>query len=59
MKNEYDESDIERFPLKNGNFMVKLKDKEGADDEGISKKIQFSIMSPRFVYIVSLEEVDE
>ena len=38
MKNEYDESDIERFPLKNGNIMVKVKDKEGVDDEGISKK---------------------
>ena len=38
MKNEYDESVIEWFPLKNGNIMVKIKDKEGVDDEGISKK---------------------
>ena len=38
MKNEYDESVIERFPLRNGNIMVKIKDKEGVDDEGISKK---------------------
>ena len=39
MKKEYDESVIEWFPLKNGNIMVKTKDKEGVDDEGISKKI--------------------
>ena len=39
MKNEYDESVIEWFPLKNGNNMVKIKDKEGVDDEGISKKV--------------------
>ena len=38
MKNEYDESVIEGFPLKNGNIMVKIKDKEGVNDEGISKK---------------------
>ena len=38
MKNEYDESVVEWFPLKNGNIMVILKDKEGVDDEGISKK---------------------
>ena len=38
MKNEYDESVIEGFPLKNGNIMVIIKDKEGVDDEGISKK---------------------
>ena len=39
MKNEYDESGIEWFPLKNGNIMVKIKDKEGVDDESISKKV--------------------
>ena len=38
MKNEYDESGIEWFPLRNGNIMVKIKDKEGVDDESISKK---------------------
>ena len=51
MKNEYDDSVIEWFPLKNGNIIVKIKDKEGVDDEGISKKSQFSTMSARFVYI--------
>ena len=39
MKNEYDDSVVEWFPLKNGNNMVKIKDKEGVDDEGISKKV--------------------
>ena len=38
MKNEYDESVIEWFPLKNGNFMVKTKNIERVDDERISKK---------------------
>ena len=39
MKNEYKESVIEGSPLKNGNIMVKRKNKEGVDDEGVSKKI--------------------
>ena len=39
MKNEYDDSVIEWFPLKNGNIMVKTKDKEDVDDEGISQKV--------------------
>ena len=39
MQNENDESVIELFPLKNGNIMVKIKDKEGVDDEGVSKKV--------------------
>ena len=39
MKNEYDESVIEWFPLKGGNIMVKRKDKEGVDVGGISKKV--------------------
>ena len=30
---------MEWFPLENGKKMVKLKDKEGVDDERISKKI--------------------
>ena len=38
MKNEYDDSVIEWFPHKNGNILVKIKDKEGVDDEGLSKK---------------------
>ena len=40
MRNEYDESVIEWFPLKNGNIMVKIKDKEGVDDGDISKKVK-------------------
>ena len=39
MKNEHDESVIEWFHLNNGNIMVKIKDNEGVDDEGISKKV--------------------
>ena len=39
MRNEDDESVIEWFPLKNGKIMVKIKDKEGVDDGGISKKV--------------------
>ena len=38
MKNEHDESVIEWFPLNNGYIMVKIKDIEGVDDEGISEK---------------------
>ena len=40
MTNEYDESDIERLPLKNWNTMVKTKGKEGVDDESISKNVK-------------------
>ena len=39
MKNEQDEYVIEWFPLNSGNIMVKIKDNEGVDDEGISKKV--------------------
>ena len=39
MKNENYESVIEWFPLKNANIMVKVKDKEGVDHEGVLKKI--------------------
>ena len=39
MRNEYDESVNKWFPLKNGNIMVNIKDKEGVDDGGISKKV--------------------
>ena len=39
MKNEYDDSVTEWFPLENGNIMVKTRDNEGVDDEGISKKV--------------------
>ena len=39
MKNEYEESVIEGFLLEDGNVMVKIKDKESVNDEGLSKKI--------------------
>ena len=39
MIHEYDDSVIEWFPLKNGIIMVKIKDKEGVDDEAISEKV--------------------
>ena len=39
MKDEYDDSVIKWFPLKNGSIMVKIKDKEGVDDESLSKTI--------------------
>ena len=39
MKNDDDDSVKEWFPLKNGNIMVKTKDKEGVDDEGISQQV--------------------
>ena len=45
MKNEYDDSVIEWFPLMNGNIMVKIKDKEGNDDEGISKNRKKSVLN--------------
>ena len=38
-KNEYDDSVKEWFFLKNCNIMVKIKDRDGVDDEGVSKKI--------------------
>ena len=38
MKNEYDESVIEWFSLRNGKFMVKIKDKENVDNGRISQK---------------------
>ena len=38
MKNEYDDSVVEWFPLKNGNIMVKKEDKECVYDKGISKE---------------------
>ena len=41
MKNKYDDSVIELFPLKNGNIMVKIKEKEGVDDDGIPKNVKY------------------
>ena len=39
LKNEHEDSVIEWFPLKNGNIMVKIKDKECVNDEGKSEKV--------------------
>ena len=39
MENEYDDSDRKRCCLKNGNIMVRIEDREGFADEGISRKI--------------------
>ena len=39
MKNEYHDSVVEWFPLKNGNKMMKRRDKEGVGDGGIPKKV--------------------
>ena len=39
MENKYDDSVEEWFPFKNSNIMVKIKNGEGVDDEGISKKL--------------------
>ena len=41
MKNEYDESVIDWFRLKKGKIMVGRKNKEGVDDDGISKSVNF------------------
>ena len=59
MKNEHDESVIEWFPLKNGNIMVRIKDKEGVDDEGISKKVNSQSFHLRLVNIIALEKTNE
>ena len=42
MKSECDDSVKEWFPLKNVNIIVKIRDKDGADDEGISKKNNYN-----------------
>ena len=39
MEPNYDDRVKEYIPLKNGNYLVNLKDHDGADDNGISKKI--------------------
>ena len=38
MKNEYYDLVKERFPLENGNIMVNVKDRDGFDDESLSRK---------------------
>ena len=39
MKTEYDDRVKEYIPLKNGNYLVNIKDHDGVDDNGISKKV--------------------
>ena len=39
MKNKYEDSVVEWFPLKNGNIMVKRKNREYIDDGGVLKKV--------------------
>ena len=39
MKTGYDENVVELFPSKNENIMVEIKDHDGVDDNGYSKKI--------------------
>ena len=53
MKNEYDESVIEWFPLKNGNIMVKIKEKEGVDDEDLPKKVNSQPCLSCFLYCLT------
>ena len=39
MKTEYDDRVKEYIPLKNGNYLVNVKDHNGVDDNGVSKKV--------------------
>ena len=39
MKTEYDDRVKEYIPLKNGNYLVNIKDHDGVDDNGNSKKV--------------------
>ena len=39
MKTVYDENAVEWFPLRNQFILVKMKDNDGVDDNGYSKKI--------------------
>ena len=58
MKTENHDSVIERFPLKNGNIMVKIKNKEGVHDESISKKSIIYHVN-WFVCIIAIENINE
>ena len=40
MKTKYDDRVKECIPLKNGNYLVNVKDHDGVDDNGISEKNQ-------------------
>ena len=39
MKTEYNDRVKEYIPLKNGNYLVNLKDHDGVDDNCVSKKV--------------------
>ena len=39
MKTEYDDRVKEYIPLKDGNYLVNVKDHDGVDDNGVSKKV--------------------
>ena len=39
MKTEYDDGVKDYIPLKNGNYLVNVKDHDGTDDNGVSKKV--------------------
>ena len=39
MKTEYDDRVKDYIPLKNGNYLVNVKDHNGVDDNGVSKKV--------------------
>ena len=39
MKTEYDDRVREYIPLKNGNYLVNVKDHDGVDDNGVKKKV--------------------
>ena len=38
MKTNYDDRIKEHIPLKNENYLVNIKDHDGVDDNGVSKK---------------------
>ena len=50
MKNEYNDSVKEWFLLRNGNTMMKIKDRDGVDHEGLSKKIFFTAIASRIFF---------
>ena len=59
MKNEYDESFIETFPLKKGKILVEIKDIKGVDDGGIYIKKLLSTIASRFIYKIAFEKINE
>ena len=59
MKNEYKESVKEWFLLKLATILVEIKNTEGVDDEGISKKSYLSDGTTRIKYILEFEKTNE